>query len=569
MTQSELERPVTAAEPAPRVGSAWLGLGADEAVSASGLIEMSSHLRLYPAWLPEDPRPIAGDSVIHDCGEPIADQQGGVLLLAGARPHAADTVSTVLEAASHGYSAVVVKARGESLAGLVQAAMAVGVALLVAPDEMSWRALDTLITTIVTAHNTFGPADARSSAGDLFALANAIAYGVGGATAIEDHRGRLFAHSNLPHQRIDDVRLRSITDRQSPSRDIDAERYRRVRHADGPIRFESTGPGVLGRLAVAVRAGGQLLGTIWVLDGDPPLREGAAQALEDAAEVAALQLLQLRQREDVHRSHRGELLASMLTGDISPVAAAALLDMPATMPTAVLAFAPGTPASARVPSPLGAARAVDLLNLYCEAWHPQAMCTVLEGTIFVLLPSQATGAGQGSISRFAQDVVATVERVTGLAMRVGIGPLAQRLEEIPVSRRLAELALEAIDSSDSPVAVIDKVRSRVIMHELSSTGVLDLTVPGDPLEQIREYDRIHASHYEKSLLAYLDSFGDAARAAKTLCIHENTLRYRVRRMEDMFDLDLDDPDTRLVTWLEMRLSQLSSTHRPGAPGGGE
>ena len=38
-------------------------------------------------------------------------------------------------------------------------------------------------------------------------------------------------------------------------------------------------------------------------------------------------------------------------------------------------------------------------------------------------------------------------------------------------------------------------------------------------------------------------------------MHENTLRYRIRRIEELFDLDLADPDVRLVAWLQLRLAR--------------
>ena len=42
-----------------------------------------------------------------------------------------------------------------------------------------------------------------------------------------------------------------------------------------------------------------------------------------------------------------------------------------------------------------------------------------------------------------------------------------------------------------------------------------------------EHDREKNTTYAESLLAYLDAFGDTAGAAKALCVHENTLRYRI------------------------------------------
>jgi DNA-binding PucR family transcriptional regulator len=109
------------------------------------------------------------------------------------------------------------------------------------------------------------------------------------------------------------------------------------------------------------------------------------------------------------------------------------------------------------------------------------------------------------------------------------------------------------DGVDPPVAGIEEVRARVVLRELATTGALHLDLPGDPLRQIRDSDRERNTTYAASLLAYLDAFGDTSSAAKALNIHENTLRYRIRRLQELFPLDLDDPDTRLVTWLALRL----------------
>ena len=42
-------------------------------------------------------------------------------------------------------------------------------------------------------------------------------------------------------------------------------------------------------------------------------------------------------------------------------------------------------------------------------------------------------------------------------------------------------------------------------------------------------------------------------ASKRLCVHRNTLRYRLRRIQERCGLNLDDPDERLVAELHLRL----------------
>jgi DNA-binding PucR family transcriptional regulator len=44
-----------------------------------------------------------------------------------------------------------------------------------------------------------------------------------------------------------------------------------------------------------------------------------------------------------------------------------------------------------------------------------------------------------------------------------------------------------------------------------------------------------------------------ARAAAVLTLHPNAVNYRIRRIEQTLNLDLDDPDTRFAIELACRL----------------
>jgi DNA-binding PucR family transcriptional regulator len=58
-----------------------------------------------------------------------------------------------------------------------------------------------------------------------------------------------------------------------------------------------------------------------------------------------------------------------------------------------------------------------------------------------------------------------------------------------------------------------------------------------------------------SLLAsveqYLDHFGDVRSAAAALHVHPNTLRYRIRRAEQVLQMRLGDPEDRLLLQVEL------------------
>lgn len=510
---------------------------------------------LHVACAPRGLDVLVGEQVIHDADEPVPDKAGGVLLMVGGSPSRDTTAEAIREAGAARFCCVIVKARGADPSPVVAVAEEAGVALLVAPDTMSWRHLEALITAATSAS---GPARATYSSvgiGDLFSLANAIAYQVGGATTIEDPAGQVLAYSNLPHQEIDEIRRMGILGRKTPDRPTNTDEYQRVWRADGPVRFVIPATEHMNRLAIPVRAGPQLLGLVWVLDGAPPLGEGAEAALEEAAKVTALHLLRARSHRDPDRWNRGEALSSLLDGATTAAVASAQLGISVDAPTTVLAIAQATPDE--MPG-LGSARIVDLVSLYCEAWHPQALCTRAGGLVYALLPTHADSGAERRVVKFAEDVATTVRRSTGLLLHVGIGAATARLDDVPASRRTADRVLRALaaDTDRIRVATVTDVRSRVMLLELAERGAASVDLRPDPVRRILDHDAKNSTAHAESLLAYLDAFGEVIPAASRLAVHENTLRYRIRRIQQLFEIDLDDPDTRLVTWLQLRLRQI-------------
>jgi PucR C-terminal helix-turn-helix domain len=74
-----------------------------------------------------------------------------------------------------------------------------------------------------------------------------------------------------------------------------------------------------------------------------------------------------------------------------------------------------------------------------------------------------------------------------------------------------------------------------------------------PGEAMSTYDHEHHTHYAASMTAWLGAVGDIASASAVLGVHPNTLRYRLRRAGELFDISLDHPDDRLSVWMQLRL----------------
>ncbi|GAA2880165.1 helix-turn-helix domain-containing protein [Streptosporangium fragile] len=507
---------------------------------------------LTAAYLPGDPHLTVGEPVVHDPDDPLEERPGCVLLAVGARAASPAARELLRRAGRHGYHAVVIKDRGAELAPLIEAARQAGVALLVAPEQVPWRQLDALLTAATAGPGEITTTYSAVGMGDLFALANAIASTIGGATCIEDPQGNVLAYSNIPGQEIDEIRKLGILSRKTPKRPTNRTEYSRVFRSDAPVGFASLEPGHTPRLATAVRAGSQLLGFIWVLDGTPPVVPGAVQLLEDAARITALHMLRARNPSDPQRWQRAETLRALLDGATSESAAVARLGLTADTPVAVVAFAPVGPGSE---PGTAVASVADLISLGCEAWHNEAVCTTGWGKVYALLPV-TPGTPPGSLVRVVTDVAASVRKSTGIGLHAGIGPVVGRLADAPVSSRLADRVVRVLAETaggTARIATDEQVRSRIALLDLAERDEVAAGQLLAPVRRMLEHDAAHSTTHAATLLSYLDAFGEAAKAAAELSVHENTLRYRIRRLQELFDVDLADPAERLVIWLQLRL----------------
>jgi DNA-binding PucR family transcriptional regulator len=69
--------------------------------------------------------------------------------------------------------------------------------------------------------------------------------------------------------------------------------------------------------------------------------------------------------------------------------------------------------------------------------------------------------------------------------------------------------------------------------------------------ELRRHDRAQGTDYVLTLQAWLESQGDPAEAGNRLGVHENTVRYRLRKMAEIANLQLDDAKKRLAMMIEL------------------
>ncbi|WP_435173587.1 PucR family transcriptional regulator [Actinacidiphila sp. bgisy145] len=75
------------------------------------------------------------------------------------------------------------------------------------------------------------------------------------------------------------------------------------------------------------------------------------------------------------------------------------------------------------------------------------------------------------------------------------------------------------------------------------------------LRPLREHDATSRGDLVASLAAWLAHHGQWDSAAADLGVHRHTLRYRMRRVEEILGRSLDDPDVRMELWLALKTEQ--------------
>jgi purine catabolism regulator len=63
----------------------------------------------------------------------------------------------------------------------------------------------------------------------------------------------------------------------------------------------------------------------------------------------------------------------------------------------------------------------------------------------------------------------------------------------------------------------------------------------------------------ETLEAYYQNGGNLSQTAETLFIHRNTLSYRLDRIREICNLDLNHPDTSLAMQIALRLYRMGKT----------
>ncbi|WP_214319380.1 PucR family transcriptional regulator [Nonomuraea sediminis] len=525
------------------------------------LEELGATLLDLVAGDPRSAREVTGLTIL-DPHDHLAVSDGVLVLGVGVR-EPDEVVPLLQRIADGGGCALIVRAPVPVTAGIEAAAAETGVPLLGLTPGGSWVQLAGLVRSFLGEPEPPArdePIGVR--AGDLFAVANAVSALLDAPVTIEDRNLRVLAFSGRQDE-ADQSRVETILGRQMPERYLRLLEERGVfgqlYGSAGPVHFDLRIPGLLARAALAVRAGDEILGSIWATVRGP-LTSTRQQAFAEVGKLVALHMLHHRARSDADRQLRSELVATALGSGPGASAASVRLGL-GEGPSAVMAYALSSQWDAEQAARGEAARrrAADAFAVHLSAVHPRSASALIGDVVYGIMPVPSYGEeGARRAKRIAAEFLERIgERGRGA---IGIGMPSAGEQGLAAPRADADRVLSVLraEPGSRPVAGIDDLYIEVLLAELWQSVAPWGHRPDGPVDRLLAYDLAHGGRLVPTLRAWLDSFGDIPSAAAAVHVHPNTFRYRLRRLTEVGGIDLDDPEQRFAAMLILRLYECRS-----------
>jgi purine catabolism regulator len=363
-------------------------------------------------------------------------------------------------------------------------------------------------------------------------LTRSLSAAIGGSVVMLDGRGHVAASANFR--------------RPIPASALDAIRAEVARRNESgrTSAFEPADEALGGRALVLPLApdvrGGPRAWLVGLRDGGPP-GEFERLILQQGVTVVALELMRRRVMRDTERRLAGDILADAVTGELRDHdLQARLRPFGVDGQAAVLIF--------RLDAPDGAEAVLE--RLMSEA-GVGALVASREGMLCAVVDGTATDPL--SLAAHTREMLAEeYGDVRVAASRVGA------TTALRASYHEARYALEVATFSNGRAPEVASWRD---------LGAFQLLLSVQDDEALRLYcDSVlgpiengegeYGGELLKSLEAFLEQNGQWEKAARELFCHRHTLRYRIRRVEQLTGRDLSTARDRIEFWLALKAREL-------------
>jgi purine catabolism regulator len=285
-----------------------------------------------------------------------------------------------------------------------------------------------------------------------------------------------------------------------------------------------------------------------------PLTELDRLTLHQAVTVVALELLRRRVVDDTERRLAGDVLTALVAGELAGSDLARRLE-PFGLHERAGALVLDPPRSVRAAAEEALARAV-------REESGGGLVAPAGRFLCALLPASA----DDELFELGARLRARVVREIGVELSAGAGrsvppaELRRGFHEARCALEARELAVDGGGDARGTLATYRDLGSFQLLLSLQDDDALRLFCDSI-LGPIEDSEGAYGGELMRSLEAFIECNGQWERAARALYCHRHTLRYRIRRVEELTGRSLDSARDRIDFWLALRGRELIQPER--------
>ncbi|MGB8405825.1 MAG: helix-turn-helix domain-containing protein, partial [Mycobacterium sp.] len=185
----------------------------------------------------------------------------------------------------------------------------------------------------------------------------------------------------------------------------------------------------------------------------------------------------------------------------------------------------------------------------CE---PRPLVTSTGGDVLVLWPEGSRAESPGQAAERVRHAVSRLARAQ--TVTVIVGHRCERLSDARAAMGTARAALELarLHGSDRVVTLPD-LGVYGLLLQLNDPHEL-VRFSDHTLEALRKYDERKNAQLVATVRAYLDQGMSVGRTATALFVHQNTIGLRLKKVEEIAGLSLQQPES----WLQLKLALMAA-----------
>jgi purine catabolism regulator len=255
--------------------------------------------------------------------------------------------------------------------------------------------------------------------------------------------------------------------------------------------------------------------------------------------LLAIELAKVRAVSETERRLRGDALEQILSESLSASESRRLLErlgFDLDRPLAAIACAASSLSADEL-----AEASEEAMSRRAEAF----LCSARDGIVVLVLQPEGEGfltEVRAALGGRARDLM------TGAGSMVAYDQLQQTVRE-------ARYALQVCQTEGRPEAEFRDLGTYQLLLSLQDPQAL-ATFASSVLGPLDEYDESHGGHLIPSLQAFLERNARWEAAAAELYVHRHTLRYRMRKVEELTGRDLASARDRMELFLALRARDL-------------